>query len=396
MGYLIRPEWVFDSRSGAMRRDVAVRIDGTRIVGVDDDRGISGGDHAVIEAPDCTLLPGLIDTHVHLCMDPGDTPGVRPIDAATLAIRGVAGALATLRGGVTTVRCVGTPANVDLTLRDASARDTIPGPRIVAAGRTIAMTGGHGHTMAIEADGVDAVMAAVRTQIKAGVDVIKLMVTGGVLTPGGHPGTPQMLTEEIAAAIRVAHRANRRVCGHAEGPDGVRDAVEAGIDSIEHGFFSENDPLFAAMQANPTYLVPTLVAYAAILEERDTLPTEAVANAEAAIERHQQSFRAAMQGGVPIAMGSDAGTPGNPHGKNWREIAHMIAQGMEPAAALQAATLTAATLLGIEDVGVVEAGMNADLLLVRGNPLTDITCLADVRDVWSRGRRLADVMADVA
>jgi imidazolonepropionase-like amidohydrolase len=372
---------------------VAVTIEGQRIVGVEGDRGISANGRVVVEAPDCTLLPGLIDAHVHLCMDAGDAPLDRPTDAAALAIRGVVGALATLRGGVTTVRCVGTPGNVDLTLRDAIARGAIPGPRVVAAGRTIAMTGGHGHTMAIEADGVDAVMGAVRTQIKAGADVIKLMVTGGVLTPGGRPGTSQMLPEEIAAAIRVAHRANRRVCGHAEGPEGVRDAVEAGIDSIEHGFFSESDPLIGHMRQNPTYLVPTLVAYAAILEARDMLPTEAVTNAEAAIERHRQSFRAALRGGVAIAMGSDAGTPGNPHGENWREIAHMIGQGMEPAAALQAATLNAAALVAIPDVGVIEEGMNADLLLVRGNPLSDVTCLADVRDVWARGRRLADMSA---
>jgi imidazolonepropionase-like amidohydrolase len=214
------------------------------------------------------------------------------------------------------------------------------------------------------------------------------MVTGGVLTPGGRPGTPQLLPEEIAAAIRVAHRAGRRVCGHAEGEEGVADAVLAGIDSIEHGYFVADDPLFARMIDNPTYLVPTLVAYAAILEDRDRLPAEAVSNAEAAIERHRESFRAALRGGVPIAMGSDAGTPGNPHGENWREIAHMIDQGMAPAAALRAATFMGAALLGLQDIGGIAAGKIADLLLVAGNPLADVTCLAQVRAVWTRGRRL--------
>jgi imidazolonepropionase-like amidohydrolase len=389
VGYLIRPERMFDSQTGELLRNVAVTIDGERIVAVESDRGIAAaGDLVVVEAPDCTLLPGLIDAHVHLCMDAADTPALRPTDTAALAIRGVQGSLATLRGGVTTVRCVGTPANVDFALRDAVAQGRILGPRIVAAGRTIAMTGGHGHAMAIEADGVDAVMAAVRTQIKAGADVIKLMVTGGVLTPGGRPGTPQMLPEEITAAVRVGHRAGRRVCGHAEGPEGVRDAVNAGLDSIEHGSFIEGDPLFAKMQTNPTYLVPTLVAYAAILEGRDSLPAEAVANAEEAIERHRQSFRAALRGGVPIAMGSDAGTPFNPHGENWREVAHMIDQGMPPGTAIRAATLTAASLLGADEVGVIATGKIADLLLVEGNPLADISCLARVRDVWARGRRL--------
>jgi imidazolonepropionase-like amidohydrolase len=284
------------------------------------------------------------------------------------------------------VRCVGTPHNVDLALRDAINQGRIVGPRVVAAWRPVIMTGGHSHPMGFEADGVDAVMAAVRTQIKAGVDVIKLMVTGGVLTPGGRPGTPQMLPEEIAAAIRVAHRANRRVCGHAEGEEGVRDAIEAGIDSIEHGYFVANDPLFAVMQQNPTWLVPTLVAYAAILEGRDQLPDEAVANAELAIERHKESFRYALQAGVKVAMGSDAGTPFNPHGENWREVAHMIAQGMPVAAALQAASREAANLLGLRDVGIIDCGMSADLLLVEGDPLEDIESLSLVHSVWARGK----------
>lgn len=388
MGYLIRPEWLFASETGDLRANQVVIVDGDRIAAVESDRGIADTGLTVIEAPGCTLLPGLIDAHVHLCMDANEATLARATDPAAAVLRGVTGAAATLRAGVTTVRCVGTPANVDLVLRDAIAQGRIPGPRVIAAGRPIAMTGGHGHAMAIEADGVDAVIAAVRLQIKAGVNVVKLMVTGGVLTPGGRPGTPQLLAEEIAAAITVAHRANRRVCGHAEGPEGVRDAVLAGIDSIEHGFFVADDPLFAAMRQQPTWLVPTLVAYAAILEERDTLPVEAVANTELAIERHRESFRHALAAGVPIAMGSDAGTPGNPHGANWREVAQMIGQGMAPAAALIAATRGAATLLGLADVGVMAPGMRADLLLVAGNPLAEIASLGAVREVWTGGRRL--------
>jgi imidazolonepropionase-like amidohydrolase len=389
MTVLIRPEWLFDSATGELRRNLAVTVAGERIVAVELDRGVADVSLTIVEAPGCTLLPGLIDAHVHLSMDASEAPAARASDAAEVAVRGVAGALATIRAGVTAVRCVGTPGNVDLVLRNAIAVGRIPGPRIVAAGRPIAITGGHGHAMAIEADGVEAVIAAVRAQIKAGVDVVKLMVTGGVLTPGGRPGTPQMLPDEIAAAVTVAHRANRRVCGHAEGAEGVRDAVLAGIDSIEHGYFDADDPLFPRMRANPAWLVPTLVAYAAILDVRDTLPAEAVANAEAAIERHRASFRSALAAGIPIAMGSDAGTPANSHGENWREVAHMVAQGMPPAAALIAATRGGAALLGLDDVGEIVAGMRADLLLVAGNPLEEIACLAAVRGVWSNGRRVA-------
>jgi imidazolonepropionase-like amidohydrolase len=290
---------------------------------------------------------------------------------------------------VTTVRCVGTPANVDLVLRDAIRENRILGPRIVGAGKTIAMTGGHGYPMAIEADGVDAVVAAVRTQIKAGADVIKLMVTGGVLTPGGIPGTPQLLRSEIEAAINVAHRAGRKVCGHAEGAEGVRDAIEAGIDSIEHGYFDADDPLFAQMKTNPTRVVPTLVAYAAIVEQRDLVPRESLANAERAIERHRESFRFAVAAGAPIAMGSDAGTPGNPHGRNWREIEHMVAQGMTPVAALRASTVDAASLLGRDDIGWIRPGYAADLVAVHGDPLADILALSRVARVWKDGRAIS-------
>jgi imidazolonepropionase-like amidohydrolase len=383
---------LFDGAGDPPSTGLAVLVENGRVAAVESDRGLPPRAERR-EFAGGTILPGLIDAHVHLCMDPSPSPmALRDLDPARLAVQGVANARATLEGGVTTVRCVGTPGNVDLVLRDAIRSGTIQGPRVIGAGRTIAMTGGHGYPMAIEADGRDGVMAAVRTQVKAGADVIKLMVTGGVLTPGGIPGTPQMLPEEIAAAITVAHRAGRRVCGHAEGPEGVADAVEAGIDSIEHGYFLADDPLFPRMQANPTWLVPTLVAYAAILEQRELVPAESLANAERAIERHRESFRHALAAGIPVAMGSDAGTPGNPHGMNWKEVAHMVGQGMAPAAALRAATLEAAQLLGLEDVGAIRSGFIADLLIVEGDPIEGIEALGRVRSVWQAGRAVAGEM----
>ncbi len=377
---------VFNGTGDRHSDGFAVLVEDGYIAGVESDRALPGGIERQ-EFEGATLLPGLIDSHVHLCMDPSPAPmTTRSLDPARLALQGAANARATLESGVTTVRCVGTPGNVDLVLRDAIREGRIPGPRLLGAGRTIAMTGGHGHPMAIEADGRDAVIAAVRSQVKSGADVIKLMVTGGVLTPGGIPGTPQMLPEEIAAAIMVAHRAGRRVCGHAEGPEGVADAVNAGIDSIEHGYFLADDPLFPLMKQQSTWLVPTLVAYAAILEQRDLVPAESLSNAERAIERHRESFRHAVAGGVPVAMGSDAGTPGNPHGANWKEVVHMVDQGMPPAAAVRAATSGGATLLGLDEVGQVAPGFLADLLVVDGDPLDDPAALNRVRSVWQSGR----------
>lgn len=387
--FAIVPDRLVNPNAGTTLQNQAVIVESSRIVSVESNTSLPAT-LATFEFPDCTLLPGLIDAHVHLCMNPDSVMSdARTVDPARLAIQGAANALATLQGGVTTVRCVGTAANVDLVIRDAVRAGQIPGPDIVAAGRVIAMTGGHGHQMAIEADGVASIVQAVREQVKSGADVIKLMVTGGVLTPGGRPGMPQLLPEELHAAITVAHRAGRRVCGHAEGPEGVRDAVVAGIDSIEHGYFVADDPLFAAMQEHPTWLVPTLVAYAAILDLRDSLPLEAVTNAELAIERHRESFRHALAAGIPIAMGSDAGTPGNPHGENWREVVHMVSQGMAVERAIHAATVEAARLLGLADTGAIEPGYAADLLVVAGDPMADVMALGQTRAVWKAGASVA-------
>lgn len=379
-------EQLFDSATRTMRRNLVVLIEGDRILSVESDAGLpSTINDNRLEFPHSTLLPGLVDCHVHLAMD-GSAD--RTTDAALSTIRSVRGAAATVRSGVTTVRCVGTPSNVDFVVRDAVRDRLIPGPRIVAAGQPIAMTGGHAHTMAIEVDGVDAVMAAVRTQVKAGADVIKLMITGGVLTPGIRPGTPQLNRQEIEAAIMTAHRAGRKVCGHAEGAEGVRDAIESGIDSVEHGLFDAGDPLFERMKHQGTALVPTLIAYQAILEAHDTLTSEAVANAEQAITRNQSSFQHAVKAGIDIAMGSDAGTPFNPHGANWREIELMILLGMTHGQALQASTMGGACLLGIGDIGHLSEGKSADLLVVAGDPLVQIRALADIHAVWARGERV--------
>jgi imidazolonepropionase-like amidohydrolase len=379
----IAAERLFNSLTGTIESNRVVIVQDGRILSVESDVGLPAAvAETRIEFADSTLLPGLIDCHVHLAMD---GTSQRTIDPVLAAVRAVRGALDTVRSGVTTVRCVGTPGNVDLTIRDAIRDRVIIGPRVVAAGSPIAMTGGHAHTMAIEVDGADAVTAAVRRQVKAGVDVIKLMVTGGVLTPGIRPGTPQLTRDEIATAITIAHRAGRKVCGHAEGTDGVRDAIECGIDSVEHGLFEENDPLLERMKSQGTTLVPTLIAYQAILEGRDALSAESVSNAELAISRNQVSFQRALKAGVVIAMGSDAGTPFNPHGANWRETELMVQLGMSEAQALQASTLVGAELLGLELVGQIAPEHSADMLVVHGNPVEHISDLANVAAVWSRG-----------
>ena len=377
---------LFDSVTGSMRSNLAVVVDGETIVSVESDAGLPASTaDGRLEFPDATVMPGLIDCHVHIVRDGSDN---RLNDPVVAAIRGVRGAAASVRAGVTSVRCVGTPENVDFAIRNAIRDGEIIGPRVVATGRPLSITGGHTHTMAIESDGPEEFVRAVRTQVKAGADVIKLMVTGGVLTPGIRPGAPHMTREEICAAIAMAHRLEKKVCGHAEGPEGVRDAIECGIDSVEHGHFAEHDDLLDIMKEKGTYLVPTLIAYAAILEERENLSTEFVFNAELAIEKNQTSFQRALAAGVNIAMGSDAGTPGNLHGDNWREVELMVNLGMRTSDALQASTLHGARLLGLDRVGQLADGYAADVLVVSGDPLEDISALANVNAVWAAGVRV--------
>jgi imidazolonepropionase-like amidohydrolase len=307
---------------------------------------------------------------------------------ATTALRAAVHAKKTLESGVTTVRDMGGKNYIDLALRDAIAGGMIPGPRMLASGRPVVMTGGHGWPMAREADGPDEVRKAVREQLKAGADVIKLMATGGVMTPGVEPGSPQLTLEELKAGVEEAGKAGRRTASHAQGTTGIKNAVLAGITSIEHGIFL-TDEVIELMLERGTYLVPTLVApYWIVKKGRAAgIPDYAVKKSEDVIEAHLASFRKALAAGVKIAFGTDAGTPFNEHGANTFELELMVENGMSPMQALEAGTRVSAELLGIADkVGTLEPGKLADVVVVAGNPLDDIKAVREVRLVIKEGR----------
>ncbi|MDK2883018.1 MAG: hypothetical protein PWP58_1354 [Bacillota bacterium] len=347
-------------------------------------------DAKVLELPGCTILPGFIDAHVHLTMPPvGDSFKVIMSESdATTALRAAVHAKKTLESGVTTVRDMGGKNYIDLALRDAIAGGMIPGPRMLASGRPVVMTGGHGWPMAREADGPDEVRKAVREQLKAGADVIKLMATGGVMTPGVEPGSPQLTLEELKAGVEEAGKAGRRTASHAQGTTGIKNAVLAGITSIEHGIFL-TDEVIELMLERGTYLVPTLVApYWIVKKGRAAgIPDYAVKKSEDVIEAHLASFRKALAAGVKIAFGTDAGTPFNEHGANTFELELMVENGMSPMQALEAGTRVSAELLGIADkVGTLEPGKLADVVVVAGNPLDDIKAVREVRLVIKEGR----------
>jgi len=342
-----------------------------------------------------TLLPGLINCHVHLCFGGEADPGATMVreSFATTVINAAVRARQTIEAGVTTVRDLGGRDYAELSVRDAIRRGTIPGPRVLCAGKGICITGGHGwQLIGREADGADEVRKAVREQLRAGADVIKIFATGGVMTPGVDPNSAQLTLDEVAAAIEEARKAGRRTAAHAQGSDGIANCLEGGITTIEHGIFL-TEALCQRMARDGVALVPTLIAPHAIVEGGVAagIPEFAVRKSLAVRERHSESFQMALRLGVPIAAGTDAGTPLNPHGSLVPELELMVKGGLAPLAAIESATATAARVLGLEgETGRIAPGLAADLLAVAGNPGERIQALDDVRLVLAAGRVAVD------
>jgi imidazolonepropionase-like amidohydrolase len=341
-----------------------------------------------------SLLPGLINCHVHLCND-GSANTLRQVqeDAVPIAtLRAVKNLGLTLSSGVTTVRDCGAADGVAIELARAVADGLIAGPRILAAGRVITMTGGHGHFIGREADGPDAVRRATRTELKAGADFIKAMATGGVLTPGVEADHGGLAEDELLWVARTAHSAGRRTACHAIGGAGIKNALRAGIDSIEHGFHLDDEALELAVSSG-AFLVPTLVAIESITANagRPEVPDWVIRKAQAESGAHRAAFGAALAAGVNIAAGTDAGTPFNPHGDLARELGLMVDYGMTPMQAIVAATSSAARNLDLQhEVGTIKVGKQADLILVAGDPAADISRLGQVALVMKRGQVLHD------
>lgn len=348
-----------------------------------------------------TVLPGLIDCHVHLCLG-GDADVVGTIGAESPAmtlLKASRFAQQTLAAGVTTVRDVGARDHQIFALKQAQAAGLIPGPRILAAGLAICMTGGHARFIGREADGPEAILRAVREQVAAGADVIKFIASGGVLTPGTSPNQAQLTREELAAGMDEARRSGRRVAAHAHGAEGMKNAIRAGAHSIEHATLLDGEA-GELMRAHGVFMVPTLSALATTAACGPTcgVPESAVTKAKSMKARHEASFKTALRSGIPIAMGTDAGTPFNYHGENAQELTRMVALGMDPLEAIASATASAADLLGIRrSVGTLEPGKLADLLLVEGNPAKRIELLQDrtnIVGVMQAGRFVGGPLAD--
>ena len=349
---------------------------------------------AVIDLGSMTVLPGLIDVHTHLTMNTDFDPyhEVTSTDAKE-AINGVVNAKATLMAGFTSVRNVGAGGYTDVDLRDAINAGQVPGPHMQVSGPALGITGGHCDDNLLPfhyhvtadgvADGIAAVQQKVRQNIKYGVDVIKVCATGGVLSKGDSLQASQYTLEELKAIVAEAHRLGLKVAAHAHGAQGILWSSEAGIDSIEHGSYIDDNAI-AEMKKNGTYLVPTLYLEDWMIENGH-LPVFYQQKMKDAISVAKPNIRHAFQSGVKIALGTDAAV--YPHGLNAHEVEVYVRDlGMTPLQAIQSATLNAADLMNwTEKTGSLESRKWADIIAVEGNPLTDVRLLQNVKFVMKSG-----------
>jgi imidazolonepropionase-like amidohydrolase len=388
---VIRNVSLIDGTGAAPVPGSALISEGKRITWIGPEAELPEGAAGVaIDGEGGSVMPGMINCHVHLANDGSpDLFGQAERDSVTIAaLRGYKNLQLTLESGVTSVRDCGAASGIAIDLARAVEDGMVAGPRIRAAGRVITMTGGHGHFIGREADGPDGVRAATRAEIKAGAHFIKAMATGGVLTPGVIPTQTALQQDELEQVAREAHNAGRRAACHAIGNGGIKNAIRAGIDSIEHGFYLDDEALQLAID-NGTVLVPTLIAVNQIVNNGGTgaIPDWVVEKAESESGHHRSSFAAAVQAGMKIAAGTDAGTPFNPHDFMATEMALMVEYGLAPMDAIVAATKNAAYNLGLDpDIGTLEVGRIADVIVVDGDPATDIAAMENVRFVMKEGQ----------
>ena len=344
---------------------------------------------AVVNREANTILPGLCDMHVHLVWDGSGDPvtTLRADSEQQMTVRAVHNANQQLRGGVTTVRDVGSVNDIATTIARTIRNGWIEGPRVYASGRSIIISGGHDPFWGIESDGLVECQRAVRQLRNAGAHLIKVSATGGVYgqAVGETPGASELSPEELVAIVSEAHRFDMAVAAHAVGREGIANAISAGVDTIEHGNQLDKVLIDELIDADCTY-DPTLFVYARIAQGDSSIPAYAQRNAQQMYDQHTSAFQIALERDCQMVAGSDSGSPGVPQPGLHLELQQMVTEGMSPAAALEAATLTAARELNRPELGVIEPGTTADLVCFNGDPRTNIEAVANPSCVIKDGK----------
>lgn len=389
-------ERMLDGLSETAIDDPVIRIEGDRIDAVGTAGNLTIPSQAtVINLGNVTLLPGLLDAHVHLLSN-HDDKGFRRLEVTETrsVINGVVNAEKTLMAGFTSVRVVGSGGYGDIALRDAINEGDVPGPRILAAGPSLGVTGGHcdnnlltedyNYVSDAVADGPWAIREQVRLNIKYGGDLLKFCATGGVFSKGTTVGAQQYTQEEMNVLVDEAHMRGKKVAAHAHGNDGIKAAIRAGVDSVEHASFLDDEAIRMAIERG-TFLSMDIYNTEYTLETGEStgaLP-ENIAKEREVGEVQRQSFTRAVQAGAKVVLGSDAAI--YPHGYNGRQLSRMVRFGMTEMQAIKAATSLNAELFGTPGIGALETGRYADIIAVSGNPLNDISVLEDVGFVMKGG-----------
>jgi imidazolonepropionase-like amidohydrolase len=381
---------------------------------MEEDKIMAVGPSAQVEIPegaevvDCSgkyILPGLIDAHVHLDLHGmSDTSHESLVEDKLRAIRASLEMGNTVRSGITTVRNAGSTNYIDIAVKKAVEQGLATGPRILASGRIICMlTAGSEYFPGLyrEADGVDENRRAAREQLKEGADYLKVMATGAIMNPGGVPGVPHLNVEEIEAVVEEAAKIGTYAAAHAHGAEGIKNAINAGVRTIEHGTLADDEAL-TMMADRGIYLTSTLSSNFWMLyaSRGNGIPQFMLEKAQEIARIRKETLSRAIARGVPVVMGTDAGTPDNFHGKNAMELVQYVREGlMTEMEAIRASTLTAAEALGLGDcLGTLERGKYADLLLLKSDPLRDIESLARLDNFVAifKGGRLIDGAVDTA
>ncbi len=392
---IIRCGRLLDVATGKYATNAEIVVENGKITRVGPASSTSGN---VIDLGKVTCLPGLIDAHAHLTSDPGRTSGYKGlgISVPRSALIGARNAQISLMAGFTTIRNVGAKGFADVALRDAIEAGDIPGPHLYVSGPSLGITGGHcdSNLLAPEfhnvsagvADGPWAARVKVRENIKYGADLIKICASGGVLSKGDLPGTPQYTLEEMTAVVEEAHKLGRKVAAHAHGAQSIKDAIRAGVDSVEHCSFIDEEGIRLAKERG-TWLVFDIYNDDYILQEglKVGMLPESIEKEKEVGKAQRQNFLKAWRAGTKMAFGTDGGV--YPHGDNWKQFPYMVEFGMKPIEAIQASTIWAADLLGVAGkAGAVKQGHWADIIAVEGDPLADVSAMGKVRFVMKEGK----------